>query len=422
MRGAADLPGWKAWAELQGAKKILALCEEYMGISEHLPAGKFKRLHPLLSARTATGRVASQVPNVMNLPRPGRMPAGFADGADAWATLQFRAIVRAPAGHTLISADYGQIELRIAAALALRAIRDARQILNGELKAHHSKGWLVDALRRGDNLAIDLGKPEDDIEDSFDAFADRVSRAWRRLRTSDARAMADAFRSNLDPHLLTGLTLAARQGLLDMQGVHPLDWLKARSGDEVKQLKKTYAAQRQSAKALNFGLLYGMQAEKLYSHGIVDYGLSWSLEDAADSRAAWFDLFPEIDFLQIWHQLMLMPAKKAAEPMYRKNPYSQRVGRRRRAGGRVGDAAGPAGGRDRSAGGPELRRPGHRRRHAAGSGHVDGSRSVRLRHRSDPRRSVDARARRPRRRGAGGVGALDARGGGSCARAVGHPG
>lgn len=353
MRGAADLPGWKAWSELQGAKKILALCEEYLGISEYLEASEFQYLHPLLSARTATGRVASQVPNVMNLPRPGRMPAEWAQEialalksqqvltpaeqallddtkalnaeiAERWAAIQFRGIVKAPEGHVLISADYGQIELRIAAALALRAIRDAQLVLKGELECRPGKEWLVQALRRGADLGVDLSVAEG--AEGFDAFTSRIAVVWRRLTTSTARPMADAFRAGLDPHLLTGITLAARQGLVSLEGQHPIDWLKARTSDEIKGLKKTFANQRQSAKALNFGLLYGMQAEKLYSHGIVDYGLSWSLEDAVDSRQAWFDLFPEIEFLQMWHTLMLMPNKGQAEPLFRKNPYSHALG------------------------------------------------------------------------------------------------
>lgn len=333
MKGAADLAGWKAWEQLQSTKKLLSLCDEYSGIASTLKEGQdpdFRRLRPLLSARTATGRVASQVPNVMNLPRPGRMPSDFMPEesaptrAERWAELQFRAVVRAPAGHTLISADYGQIELRIAAALALRAIRDAKASIVGEIELPESKKWFLEALRWGEDIDAEIPVFEDEEKSGFEGFRARIARVWRKLSISEARPMADAFRAGVDPHLLTGITLAARQGLVDLAGSHPIEWLKANKSDE-SALKKRFAAQRQSAKALNFGLLYGMQAEKLYTHGIVDYGLSWSLEDAEDSRTAWFELFPEIEFLQMWHQLVLMPGKKEAEPMFRRNPYSKQL-------------------------------------------------------------------------------------------------
>lgn len=326
LKGLTKLEGWVAWERLQGAKKLLALCDEYQSVASNDGVGGF-RLRPLFSARTATGRVAAQTPNVMNLPRPAQMPESWmpespkAARVDAWNAVQFRAVVRAPDGYILISADYGQIELRIAAALALRAIRDAGLMLSGELAAGDDKKWLLSALRAGADLAHEI--PADEQLDDFGKFTAKVSRLWRRLMTSATRPLADAFRANVDPHLLTGITLAARQGLLDLGGIHPIEFLQSKTADEIAELKKRFSAQRQSAKALNFGLLYGMQAEKLWIHGIVDYGLAWTLEEAVASRAAWFDLFPEIEFLQSWNTLMLMPSKKAAEPVFRKNQYSK---------------------------------------------------------------------------------------------------
>lgn len=326
LKGLTKLEGWVAWERLQGAKKLLALCDEYESVASSDGVGGF-RLRPLFSARTATARVAAQAPNVMNLPRPAKMPESWmlehpeAARIEAWNAVQFRAVVRAPDGYILISADYGQIELRIAAALALRAIRDALMALSGDIAVPDSKKWFLDALRAGADLTQPI--PADDELDDFGKFTARISRVWRRLVTSETRPLADAFRANVDPHLLTGITLAAQQGFLDLCGGHPIEFLRSKASDEIKDLKKRFSAQRQSAKALNFGLLYGMQAEKLWVHGIVDYNLSWTLEEAGASRAAWFDLFPEIEFLQSWNTLMLMPSKKAAAPLFRKNPYSK---------------------------------------------------------------------------------------------------
>ena len=76
--------------------------------------------------------------------------------------------------------------------------------------------------------------------------------------------MTDAFRAGLDVHLLTGVGLAARQGFLDLGGLDAGAYLAAA---DAAAMKDRLTTQRQSAKALNFGLLYGMQAEALTPSG-----------------------------------------------------------------------------------------------------------------------------------------------------------
>jgi len=41
-----------------------------------------------------------------------------------------------------------------------------------------------------------------------------------------------------------------------------------------------------------------MSAEGLYTNGVDDYGLTWSMEEAAQARHAWFSLYPEF---RLWH-------------------------------------------------------------------------------------------------------------------------
>lgn len=57
--------------------------------------------------------------------------------------------------------------------------------------------------------------------------------------------------------------------------------------------------ERQNAKAVNFGLLYGMGAEGLKQYALDTYGLEWSLEEAKAYRAAFFDAYPAI---KSWHK------------------------------------------------------------------------------------------------------------------------
>ena len=56
--------------------------------------------------------------------------------------------------------------------------------------------------------------------------------------------------------------------------------------------------ERQAAKAVNFGLIYGMQPEKLALYAKSNYGVDMSLAQAERSRSRYFALFPRIEQ---WH-------------------------------------------------------------------------------------------------------------------------
>ena len=152
------------------------------------------RLHPrywLMGA--STGRMSCDKPNVQQIPHG---PA-------------YRRTIAAPPGRALVKADYGQIELRLAADLA----KDA--------------------------------------------------------------ALIEAFNTGQDPHALTASLVL---------GV-PLD-----------QVTKD---DRQKAKALNFGLQYGMGAPRLRAHALSDYRVSFTLEQATTFREKFFDTYRG---LRQWHR------------------------------------------------------------------------------------------------------------------------
>ena len=56
---------------------------------------------------------------------------------------------------------------------------------------------------------------------------------------------------------------------------------------------------RQLAKALNFGLLYGMGAERLRTYAQDDYGVTLSEDEAAQFRQRFFQTYPG---LRAWHR------------------------------------------------------------------------------------------------------------------------
>ena len=63
-------------------------------------------------------------------------------------------------------------------------------------------------------------------------------------------------------------------------------------------MKKKFKVERNNAKAVNFGLLYGMTADTLHMTGVVTYGSDWSKEEAQAASDAWFGLYPELGFWQ----------------------------------------------------------------------------------------------------------------------------
>jgi DNA polymerase I len=159
------------------------------------------RVHPLTGriharfnlAGTVTGRMSSSGPNMQNIPRD---PA-------------FRALFRAPAGRRLVIADYGHVELRVAALIA------------GEAK------------------------------------------------------LLAAFREGRDAHALTA------------------GMIRDKEPEEVSK------DERQLAKAVNFGLLYGQGARGLQAYAAATYGVAITEAEARRHREAWFAAYPAF---ARWHR------------------------------------------------------------------------------------------------------------------------
>jgi len=317
------------------------------------------RLHPLLGFGPATDRLSSNDPNAQNFPRDPN----------------FRALVRAKPGYKIISADYGQIELRIAAGLALRGQEQFNNILKdtnhkepteiGTRSVRQLKRlWSVlekeglTACDRIENKMMEEERfwdlalknklasfnnnegygraPTDKIKDmSYQAIKDerdlrrlmiytvRIFKKRIEFNTDQYSALAIAFREGIDPHLFTGLAMALQSGK-DIGGTDPLQVIRSVKEDDVKfakeqelsgkilddngekisvtpnadALKKKFKVERNNAKAVNFGLLYGMTAETLHMTGVVTYGSDWSKEEAQLASEAWFGLYPELGFWQ----------------------------------------------------------------------------------------------------------------------------
>jgi DNA polymerase-1 len=340
---AFEFPGSKVVAALntlQGKAKARSMIAKYAA-----SATTDSRLHPITGINTVTGRTSSQEPALQQVPRDPR----------------FRAIFAASTGCKIIATDFSSIELRIAAALGVRAWRELQAILawaSGDRSpaskkasaVYQSVEWLF--KNEPDLLPfLQATDPNTDIPERFLDVPQPYGRGaaveeWGRFIAADLAlwvhrirlasggdedrlSFRAAYVSGLDPHLLTAIAMQAQGGHFDLQGKSPLAYLQGLSSDDSKTLKHKLKDARQGAKAVNFGSLYGQQPLGLHRYGVTGYGLTWSLEDAAAAHQAWFDLYPEIG---LWHWLLKYAHKVKADIL---NPYSASEMRTTQEGGKV---------------------------------------------------------------------------------------
>lgn len=226
--GAIALPGIAAWRALCDARRTLASCDDL--IASASPDG---RIHPLFGYDTATGRLTAKRPASMAMDQ------------------RLRSAVTAPEGSVIISADYSQIELRIAA-----------------------------------------------------CFAEKM-----RAGTGLPGMLATAFRTGVDPHLTTALQSVRQRGDINFTG-NAAAYIAGLCDEERCELKSRLFVERDTAKAQNFGLLYGMKDSSFWEYGRLAYGLTWTFEEAQAARDAWFKMYPEIALLHDSYQSTFSAAAK----------------------------------------------------------------------------------------------------------------
>ena len=270
--GANELPGAILFEEIKAGKKAIGTIEEYKRA-----AAADGRLHSLITFTTATGRTSSSEPNLQNVPRDHR----------------FRELFRAKPGHVILSADYAAIELRIAAALAERAITDLRLRLNGD----SGHDWFLEQVFKGRYATSRLICPEEPETWTLDWLNEAIAAVSQTVLRRKVQMMMSIFTRKLDPHLVTAIDMARRSGKIEC-GENSVDWLTTQDDQARKDLKAKLQQERQGAKPTNFGLLYGMSAAGLHRYGISNYGLNWTPKEATQARSAWFELYPEF---RLWH-------------------------------------------------------------------------------------------------------------------------
>lgn len=270
LHGAAHLSGLAAWSALESTKRTARAAADLRIHAR--PSATGHRIHPLASVRAVTGRLSCTAPN--------------AQGMDS----DTKAAITARAGHVLVEADFGAIEIRIAAAQAVQAMAMARQVRRGEIPA-----------------------PEG-VRDALRTFGRDLSHMYRRA-VKERMPMVRLLAAGHCPHDYTAIGLAESAFMLDLRGVDRLTYLKRTPRAEVR---KAVGAKRKIAKVVNLGLLYMMKEGGLHTKGLLD-GLDWTLYDARQARNMWFEQFPEIAFGSAFALAMSLDSE--AVPMSLRNRY-----------------------------------------------------------------------------------------------------
>lgn len=185
--------------------------------------------------RTDTGRFSSSNPNMQNVPRP-----------DKDIGINMRDVVQAPEGYLLVTADYSQYELRVAAQLA------------------------------NERAMIDLYKREGEIRERMAQIL------WKRYGLLPFEH--EQIDSLDDPDIKE---LKSQLSELDLHRYNAsLIFHKPQS--EVTKEERT------QAKVVSFGVLYGMQAESLSQRLLSDLGTPVDVEEARALLDRYFGSFPAL--------------------------------------------------------------------------------------------------------------------------------
>lgn len=304
------------WTALNRAKKAMGMAQEVSGFAARAYDGM---LHPNTGHGPVTGRLASSEPNCQQFPRD----QGFRNG------------VTALPGYKIVALDFSALDMRVGAALAIRAQRQIFEAYMGD------RGCPLDVLRcieRVFNKKVTPAAARDEEAKAKKAFA-----AWKDRRdsipqTADAaRSYWDKYRKLAHANLLAGFQRCLAEvreradqdqtcewsslrdafaipdmdihtwTALDMIGRNPKEMFRGFDSGQVvsalKQAKEELGPQRQTGKVGNLSLLYAMQAAGLVDAAAKQYNIHWSIEEGTEIRTGWLAAYIEIDLWHKWTEL-----------------------------------------------------------------------------------------------------------------------
>ncbi len=304
------------WVGLNRAKKAGGMAKEFTAYA--VRSGD-DRLHPNTGHGPVTGRLASSEPNCQQMPRDQG----------------FRNCVTARPGHKIVASDYSALDMRVGAALAIRA---QRQILEAYMGDRHVP---IDVMRiiervfegrvtlegaraeeaRATKDFEDWKSKRDEVADGGDARRTYWDVYRKRARTmllagfqrclKEVRVKADAdnaadWGSLRDAFSIKGMDIHTWTAL-GMIGKDPKALFTGLSGEEVakelKKWKKELGDGRQTGKVGNLSLLYAMKTQGLMDAAAKNYNIHWTYEEADKVRNDWLAAYVEIDLWHKWTEL-----------------------------------------------------------------------------------------------------------------------
>jgi len=249
--------------------------------------------------------------------------------------------------HVIVASDFGALDVRVGAALCIRAQREMLDVVKGhavpgptqpsdeilsiirDVAGCLDKEEVLVALANQEKLhAIKAKRVKDRMEALTTDWAnERVGKTkywtlraelktemiaaklgWRlaqclRLATErgekDYSALRDAFVADIDIHTFTGMKLMGRDPMKEFEGLEP-----AQRKEMEKTLKKELGPRRQQGKIANLSLLYGMADKGFQEAAARGYNEHWTLEESAKIRRLWMDAYPEVELWHLWTECL----------------------------------------------------------------------------------------------------------------------
>lgn len=304
------------WVALNRAKKAGGMAREVTGYAVRSGDG---RLHPNTGHGPVTGRLSSSEPNCQQFPRDQN----------------FRNCVTARPGHKIVASDYSALDMRVGAALAIRA---QRQVLEAYMGDRRVDADVLRVIERVFENGVTLEQARNTEARSTKDFEDWKAKRDEVAETADARRTYwDIYRKKQRNVLLAGFqrclkevrVRADQDGTADwgslrdafsiagmdihtwtalgMIGKDPKALFAGLEGEavakELKKWKKELGDTRQTGKVGNLSLLYAMKTLGLMDAAAKNYNIHWTFEEADKVRKDWLAAYVEIDLWHKWTEL-----------------------------------------------------------------------------------------------------------------------
>lgn len=319
---------FRTWVGVNRAKKAAGMAKE---VSRYALASDDGRLHPNTGHGPVTGRLSSSEPNCQQFPRD----QGFRD------------CVTAPPGMLIVASDYSALDMRVGAALAIRAqqrifeaylgersvpldvLRVIQRVYDGQVTLETARAQELrsrqafESHRRPRDVVDEMRK---EVRSKYWEIYKKLGRTQKlahfqrclaEVRTNAEAAGTATWGSLRNAFAIPGMDIHTWTAL-GMLGQDPQALFQNLSNEEVatqlKAKKKELGDHRQTGKVGNLSLLYAMMALGLQEAAAKNYDIHWTLAEAEKVRNDWLATYVEIDLWHAWTELTPLDTVHVPDP------------------------------------------------------------------------------------------------------------